>query len=1037
MRKKYILAGFVLLILLLPSVSASYDGELVIAGSWSIVDEGFQSISLFLSDVGWKGLAFTVIAMGIFTGLFGAVAAGLMTGKATWSKSALQFGTGIVIFLTFFSPLTTAKLTVYDRTLNKFGQYQLPQGIVLLASIPNIVERGVLEALDTSRPPGSPSFLNENQWLGLEAGKNLLDLGGIQLVNDSNMYHNLVEYVKQCVFFEILRPGTTLSENELNYTTTDWIASFAQAANPAIWMVWDLSKSGPGETVTCEEGWNRLQPYLNNSANYTNAKKKLAQLGGIDTNDVVQFQSFLTATDANLNYHFTKNIDGIMPFMVAAKSLREAAQQGGDALYYRSLNEKAVGGYGSLLAFDRYMPLVRGVMIVVSVSLAAILSIFIPTPLFKKVLMTVMGLTVFNSIWGIADGIVARMVTANLYPVIAELREIGWGLVPLLDNAPSAVADKLFVFGMVRGMGMILATAIAGTFGLLGTYAMTSIASSMMGQIQHAGATAGQEAYSTEGRKQKLDSTNTMPSTAWASTRSWGSMMMEERVNQAQRVGRAQGGGQYSFQDLAGSLQGSTQHGIEQGFGQGDFMRQYGAGAVRDKTRLDASLGYASSQILNQIAGGTPEGMKQLYKMQTAGLAAKMQTLSYDQALQMEKQQVAHTRGMQARDIMVADQLGFVKPGMSDQELNDGYTRFQAWKIDRIANDEIAGNLKSKGVSWIEKGMQLNFGFDPSTNQLTNITGMLDDSGRRVVATGAGSVEETRADGISTTMTKDYRGNVVTTEQRGVLSLDTATGKALAGEIQGRFKEAKVFEGQQVSILRGSDGQISTVYLQRGADSKEFDTYSYARKSSHDTRDSIKKGREEVDNTYIDKRDVRKAGSETISGHAEYGAPGIVVRDAAAMLNAVRNKDMALSKEINTGDLAHDYKQLDQQARDFAKTYEPIITQRGQKIERVSFEMRGGLNTPIFSASVGGGKTNEVQQTNSVLYASYMETMRRAKDTAASRGLTVEQAQAEGRARLAHELDTIAGKKPTLGQKPEARKDLPRDAKGRPIFEDS
>ncbi|RLF53915.1 MAG: hypothetical protein DRN37_10980, partial [Thermoplasmata archaeon] len=226
----------------------------------------FQRIGLIMSDARYQSLFTAVIVFGlVFGGIF-TIGLGMLSGHHPlwgWFKWFGIIMIGIIVYLTFIKP--TTQITIYDEALNETQTVGgIPEGIVVVAGLANTIERGFVDMIWTS---GNPQSYREN------AGGLTLSIyekafsGGVDLAGGSadGQYINtsLRRYIKDCVFFEMTRPGSTISVNDFN-TTTDFRTIFANAVNPAIYTVWYDNANRGGLTVTCTEDWqNHLAPYLN------------------------------------------------------------------------------------------------------------------------------------------------------------------------------------------------------------------------------------------------------------------------------------------------------------------------------------------------------------------------------------------------------------------------------------------------------------------------------------------------------------------------------------------------------------------------------------------------------------------------------------------------------------------------------------------------------------------------------------------------------------------------------------------------------
>ena len=101
---------------------------------------------------------------------------------------------------------------------------------------------------------------------------------GVSLA-DKNVQASLQKYVEDCLFFELQRPGTTLTVDAFA-KNTDFGALFAQAANPAIYTTY-YDNTGDN-TMTCQVAWNNINGMLGAGAVFDESLKTQCAQAGFD-----------------------------------------------------------------------------------------------------------------------------------------------------------------------------------------------------------------------------------------------------------------------------------------------------------------------------------------------------------------------------------------------------------------------------------------------------------------------------------------------------------------------------------------------------------------------------------------------------------------------------------------------------------------------------------------------------------------------------------------------------------------------------------
>jgi len=225
----------------------------------------FQRLGLMMSDSSYKGLFFSVVALGILIGGLFTIGKGIFSGKATAMAWLYLFGMiigGVMIYSTFVK--NTTDITVYDESLNKqIAVGGIPDGVAFIAGLANKIETGLVDIIWTS---GDPRSYRENAGgLGFSIFTKAYE-GGVDLSGTGNggIYNNisLRRYIKDCLYFELSRAGSTLSMNNIQINT-NFMPILAEAVNPAIYTVWYDEANKAGVTMTCTESWNKLSAYLN------------------------------------------------------------------------------------------------------------------------------------------------------------------------------------------------------------------------------------------------------------------------------------------------------------------------------------------------------------------------------------------------------------------------------------------------------------------------------------------------------------------------------------------------------------------------------------------------------------------------------------------------------------------------------------------------------------------------------------------------------------------------------------------------------
>ena len=139
---------------LYPGSAFALDADYYTWGGFDAVASGFQRLALIFSDGGYRGLFFSIIVMALMFGGFAIVAraaTGVRANPIAWLFPILA---GVVIYLGLVVP--TGTIHLYDNQTNKYlAVGGVPDGIVAVAGVLNLVERGMVEIVSTSGDPRS------------------------------------------------------------------------------------------------------------------------------------------------------------------------------------------------------------------------------------------------------------------------------------------------------------------------------------------------------------------------------------------------------------------------------------------------------------------------------------------------------------------------------------------------------------------------------------------------------------------------------------------------------------------------------------------------------------------------------------------------------------------------------------------------------------------------------------------------------------------------------------------------------------------
>ncbi|MGB3225458.1 MAG: conjugal transfer protein TraG N-terminal domain-containing protein [Desulforhopalus sp.] len=478
--------GFVLF---LAAPALALDMEYYTYGGFNPITQAFTKITLIFTDSGYQGLLFVVTVLGILAaacGWLARAATGARIIPLVWAVPVLV---GAVMYLALFLP--KGNITVYDPVLNRFQTISgIPDAVVFTAGFLNKIEKGMVDIIDTAAAPDAAYQTNAGG-IGFKA---------LESVKGSSPKNNfvrtsMIRYIKDCVTFELLRPGTTLSLDDLRNTTTDFLPDLGQAVNPAVYTVYYDSATPEGSAVTCTEAWNRLQPIYANPTNYDEAIKKVCSKAYFDPSNPVELNTCKALLTSTLN--FTTGAIVTPEKIIQQRQIAEILYN----FYYQDDYETAVlmesnrkitsTGLGIGLTMNEWIPIMRAIMTAIAIGVIPFLVLFLPTPVVGKAASVMFGFFVFLTTWGITDAVIHGAAMDYSSYAFEDMRQSNLG-VYAMAAFPTISLKLLAMFGVIRSAGIMLASFFSMMLIRFGGHALAMLAGNLSRIAQSAGAQAGQ-----------------------------------------------------------------------------------------------------------------------------------------------------------------------------------------------------------------------------------------------------------------------------------------------------------------------------------------------------------------------------------------------------------------------------------------------------------------------------------------------------------------------------------------------------------------
>ena len=484
-----ILAASFCLFLLSAGPVFALDMEYYTYGGFNPITQAFTKIALIFSDSGYQGLLFVIMVLGLIAGVsawLARAATGARVIPLVWAVPVLF---GAVLYLALFVP--KGNITVYDPVLNRFQTIgQVPDAVVFTAGFLNKIERGMVDIIDTAAAPDA-YYTSTAGGIGFKA------LESVRGSAPKNNYArtSMIRYVKDCVTFELLRPGTTLSLDDIRNNTSDFLVDLSAAVNPAIYTVYYDAVHPEGTNVTCTDAWNSLQPIYANPSNYDEAIKKVCSKAYFDPSNAVELNTCKTLLTSTLN--FTTGTATTPEKIIQQRQISEILynfyfQDDYETSMLMESNRKITStGLGIGLTMNEWIPIIRAVMTAIAIGVIPFLVLFLFTPVVGKAVSVMFGFFVFLTTWGITDAVIHGAAMDYASYAFEDMRQSNLG-VYAMAAFPTISIKLLAMFGVIRSAGIMLASFFSMMLIRFGGHALAMLAGNLSRIVQSAGAQAGQ-----------------------------------------------------------------------------------------------------------------------------------------------------------------------------------------------------------------------------------------------------------------------------------------------------------------------------------------------------------------------------------------------------------------------------------------------------------------------------------------------------------------------------------------------------------------
>lgn len=472
---------------LIATPAMALDMEFYTYGGFNPVVQAFTKVALIFGDSGYKGLLVVATVLGVVAAAVSMLARSAVGGRftLTWPVPVLA---GMGIYIALFVP--TGNITVYDPTLNRFQIVpNVPDAIVFTAGFLNKLEKGLVDIIDSAAAPDA-AYADTAGGIGFKA----LEAIRGSSPKDNHARTSMIRYMRDCVTFELLRPGTTLDLDTLRNSSTNFLTELAEAQNPAIYTVYYDSGHPEGQTMTCTEAWNHIRPLYANPLHYDEAMKRVCSKAHFDPSSAVEM-----TTCENLIQSTMLHVTGTVQTperLIQQRQIAEILYH----FYYMDDYETSVlmeadrkivsTGMGIGITMNEWIPIIRAIMTAVAIGTLPFLALFLPTPVIGRAASVMFGFFVFLTTWGVTDAVIHGAAMDYASYAFEDVRQSNLG-VYAMASFPNMSLKMLAMFGVIRSAGIMLASIFSMMLVRFGGSALAHFATNLNSIARGAGAQAG------------------------------------------------------------------------------------------------------------------------------------------------------------------------------------------------------------------------------------------------------------------------------------------------------------------------------------------------------------------------------------------------------------------------------------------------------------------------------------------------------------------------------------------------------------------
>ncbi len=435
------------------------EDDFITFGGIDSLASAFRYVALFFSNDDYGGLVYIAAIVGFAVAGFVSLAK-QATDVPTMRNWILTFGISVSLYTALIVP--TGTIHIFDRTLNRTESIAgVPDGIILLAGLTNTIEEAAVDIANT---------VSINAY-DVTANGIIFDMIRRSFISqnpldDEYLWQNIKTYYLECGQVAAAIPGSGFNLNAINKSSTDLLATFANAQSQAISVPYKSAANPNGVLTTCTDAYSNIRTELVDPGTYSSLINSMCRGVGFNTVDAGQLGQCEGILDNIIPTVFGQTGDrtAYLQAAVLAMAIQDAAaDQNPERAIAQETNRRfTTQGLGLFTFAQEYGQSIRAGFLAAALTSLVVVSLFFLTPLRGRALSLAAGFFVFVAVWGIIDIGLQIVIEDIALGNFEEVRRNNLSFSALM-LAPNATLKALSVFGASRLISISLASIIVIT----------------------------------------------------------------------------------------------------------------------------------------------------------------------------------------------------------------------------------------------------------------------------------------------------------------------------------------------------------------------------------------------------------------------------------------------------------------------------------------------------------------------------------------------------------------------------------------------